>query len=112
MCLELGFSKPTKKQEEGMGWKIFSGDMGGECFGMKRRPTNIWIRERDFRSSAPLSPPEGFGFHIFLQKKGARNWMFHAGGYVLLRVKYRAATAIGRFDGTRVIVAQEIFIEA
>lgn len=111
MCLEPGFRKPTKKQEEGHGWKVFRGNMGGEFEARSRvRPTGRWINEKDFRDGRKKILPEGPGFHIFLSREQAEGWCWD--GQIMKRVKYRNATAIGGFGyGRENIVAKEIFIE-
>ncbi len=117
MCLEQGFRKPTKKQTEGVGSKLFSEAGAGTDRGQSKcRPINTWINERDFRSLYHDKPVEGYGFHIFLRKKDAME--FENAFRIVRRVKYRKATAVGVFQewwkglDLKNIVAKEIFIEA
>lgn len=98
MCLEPGFRKPTEKQCEGIGWKVFQSDMRGRYVFTPKYNENKWLKEKKFRPPMHSPPLEGFGFHIFLLKRDARVALRKTPGLIMRRVRYRKATAIGIFQ--------------
>ena len=114
MCLDRGFKQVRNDEKSGIGWKVYNSTKNNKLTAnmcgnvLKTIPRNRWLNEKDYRHAAVISPPEGYGYHIFLNKEDAIDWAYAS--QKILMVKYRNATYIGRFNDSNNIVAKEILI--
>lgn len=121
MCLAKITRRKGLKQE-GAGWKVFAvSPSNGKLYSPITEShivTGEWINEADYRPPGEPPPEEGYGFHIFLQKRDAQIYRLLVSlnlGYVLTgikRVRWRKPVARGYTEPERpTVVAKEIFIE-
>ena len=111
MCLNK--ITKTNLDESGVGWKVFVMREGKLCGDIqspnKRRVTNKWLREEDFRQCTGLR--YSYGFHIFKSKEGAKKWVYSfPNNDRVIKVKYRKGHTSGIQRGFNIIVAKEMLI--
>jgi len=120
MCLDKlsDFKVRLNENGVGVGWKVFNktpnGMLFGEWQGRKRRSRNKWLKEGDFRLGKfkglelfkCWSIEYPYGFHVFITRKGVKNWTYS----IPTKVKFRKVVAKGLQCGHRCVVAKEIFI--
>ena len=103
MCLESGWEEKIPNNTEQIGYKVFDVDndndndnnsiITGEFMNAKPLPMNKWLDEVDYRVPGEEMPPEGFGFHVFVDYDCADAWA--AGWQTIIRVKYKHVIASG-----------------
>ena len=135
MCLDYFISEETLRGVEkrnykaGVGYKVYltssvSKKLYSHCFNRnKLYPIRRWIKDsRNFRLISATSDSYRTGYHIFLCKKAAIEWMEDICNLEVRKVKFRKVSALGmqsfypfRDNSLKhfsVVVAREILIES
>ena len=92
---------------EGEGWKVFEWD--SDFFGFVEK--GKWLKARKEKIGG-YGPEYMSGFHIFTSYYYARKFRIlgNADEWPIRKVKYRKGRILGRQEGCKVVVADEMYV--
>jgi hypothetical protein len=111
MCLTKVISGPAKVSDLIVdGWKEFDGKpptMAHQSFG-GTVVMDTWLKASEVRAPTGIRASDGkkyqAGFHIYAEESELKN------RYRLRRVYYRRVTCVGEQDGSKCVIAQEMYV--